>query len=143
MAGLTRPNPLDGVKGAHFGAENMGNHVASVNQHPICIGQAFDPCPSDARILELADNMVGDSRHMTVGAARRHNDRVGKRAFASQINTHDIFSLVFIERGQDQILERIRLDARDRERFCAFFIFAAIVLKINVFKVVGTCGVSG
>ena len=37
-----RPHPLEIVEAAHFGAEQVDDDVAGVDQHPVGGGQAFD-----------------------------------------------------------------------------------------------------
>ncbi len=80
----------------------MDNDVACVDQHPVAMGQALDLGLAVSGIFEGAQQMVGNGADMPAGASGRDDDAVGERAFAFQIDEHDVDGLFVIQAVQDQ-----------------------------------------
>ncbi len=67
------PHLLDVVEGTHFGAEQMDDDAAGVDQHPVALAQALDANAGDAVRLQVLDDAVGDRLQMDIGAAGGHH----------------------------------------------------------------------
>jgi hypothetical protein len=89
------------VELAHFGAEDMHDDIASVDQHPVAGGFAFDPAQAAQILLQLVDQFFRDGRDLTRRAARADDHIVADRGFAAQINLLDILGLIIFKRGKD------------------------------------------
>src|SRR5688500_7815722 len=74
------PHPLEIVEAAHFGAEQVHDHVAGIDQHPVGGREPFDARIAMAFLLEALGEVRGDRRdlagrapggdHHVVGDAR-------------------------------------------------------------------------
>jgi hypothetical protein len=129
VAGFPGPNPFDSIKSAHFWSENVGDHIAGIDQDPIGIGQTLNPRATHARIFQLAHNMIGNRRNMAVRTARSHDDGIGQRTFARQINADHVFCLILIQRSKDHIFEDAGLKTRYIKGFFGDFIAGFVIIK--------------
>ena len=87
MRGVDRPDLLDIVEGAHFGTEQVHDHVAGVDQDPVAVRQAFDPRLAEPVFLEGADDVVGQgadviTHHTDSTAVVQAAEEKGKYAIA-------------------------------------------------------------
>src|SRR5262249_62199159 len=53
-----RPHLLEIVEFAHFRAEDVNDHVAGVDQHPVAMRQAFDTHLGDTALLQRLDDVL-------------------------------------------------------------------------------------
>ncbi len=96
------PDLLDVVEGPDLGAEQVDDHVARVDQHPVAVGQALHTAPAIALVLEGAQQVVGQGRDVTVRAAGRDDQAVGDRALVLQVDEDDVLGLVVVQALEDQ-----------------------------------------
>lgn len=110
MAGsdVGRPDAFEVVELAHFGAEDVDDHIASIDQNPVGIRQAFDADLIDAFVLQLARDVIGEGRDVAGRAAGSDDHGIGHRRFSGERNRQDVLGLV--------VVELLRDDARDGER---------------------------
>jgi hypothetical protein len=95
------PQLLDIVETAHFGAENVHNDVAGIDQNPIGMRQALDANIALAGLLQLHRQLVGNCADMAVGAAGRDDHAVSERGFAIEVDGDDVFRLGVFKLGKD------------------------------------------
>lgn len=105
MRGVHRPDLLDVVELAHFGAEQMDDDVTRIDQHPVTVRQTLNASLAVASFLEGAQQMVGQSADVTMRAARCDDKSVSYGALAFQVDENDILGLVVVETRQDEISE--------------------------------------
>lgn len=98
-----RPDLLDIVEAADFRAEQVDDHVTGIDQYPVRAGQALDPALAIASFLQRAKQVVRHGTDMPLRAAGRHDEAIGDRGFALEINEDDILSLVVIQTAKDEI----------------------------------------
>lgn len=73
------PHLLEIVEGADLGSEDVDDHVARIDQHPVAGAEAFDAKVPPTSFLQILDDMICDRRDVTLGAASGHNHVVGER----------------------------------------------------------------
>ena len=95
------PQLLKIIETSDLGSEDMHDHLAGIDQHPIAMRHALDPKIALAGRLELLDKVVGDGAHMPVGPAGSDHHAVGNGGLPLKIDGDDIFGLRVIELGQD------------------------------------------
>jgi hypothetical protein len=83
----------------------VNDDVAGVDQHPVTVGQAFDPRLAATGVLEGAQEVVGHGADVTVRAARGHDQTVGDRALVLEIDMDDVLRLIVVETGENQGFE--------------------------------------
>lgn len=69
MRGVDRPDLLDVVELAHFGAEQMDDDVTRIDQHPVTVRQALNAGLAVTGFLEGAQQVVRQSADVTMRAA--------------------------------------------------------------------------
>ena len=79
----------------------MHDHVASVDQNPIALRQAFDAHARQAPVLQLARQILGQRRDMPRRPPRGDDDGVAQRRPAAEVDLDDVFRLVVVEGGED------------------------------------------
>lgn len=102
---VDRPDLLDIVEAADFRAEQVDHHVTGVDQHPVAVRQALDFGAAVAGLLEGAQQVVGQGADVTVRPARRYDQAVGERGLVLEVDEDDVFGLVVVETGQDQLVQ--------------------------------------
>src|SRR5690606_21000661 len=102
---LHRPHFFEIVEATNLGSEQMNNHVASVNEHPVRLRQTFNSRHDAEFGLHTLHEVIGQSRHMARRVATRNHHHVGDRAFTLQRNGNDIDGLVVVERSENQIMQ--------------------------------------
>ena len=110
-----RPHPLKVVEGAHFGPEQMHHHVASIDQHPVGRGQAFDPDVAKPAMLDPFGQLLRHRRDLPGRTARGDHHVIGNRAFAFERDRDEFLRLIVVERLQDQGMQRAGLGFGQRE----------------------------
>src|SRR5690606_21501697 len=105
---LHRPHLFELVEVAHFRAEKMHDRVAGVDQHPVGLGQAFDTRLAESGVADALDEMVGERRHMAARTAAGDHHVIRKGGFSGELDGHDVFGLVVIERGENDLEELSR-----------------------------------
>jgi hypothetical protein len=120
MTGLTFPGPPDArpevrcqiptgpqsfqiVEFADLGSEDVDDHVARIDQHPIAIGQAFDMRAGDSALLETFGDVFRDRANVPVHPAGGDDHVVGKCRFAAKVDGDRFFRLHIVEAGEDHI----------------------------------------
>src|SRR3546814_14373509 len=73
-----RPHAFEVVEAAHFGPEQVDDHVAGVDQHPIGVGQSFDTDAVARFLLDPPRQLVGDRRDMARRPAARDPHKIGR-----------------------------------------------------------------
>lgn len=106
MGTVHRPDFFDLIEGADLGPEEVDDHIARVDQHPVGMGQALHLGAAVSRILQSTQQVIGQRRHMALRPARRDDDRIGQGRGALEIDGDDVFGLVVVELGQDQMGQR-------------------------------------
>jgi hypothetical protein len=125
-----RPHLFETVERADFRSEDVDNHVAGVNQHPIAMGQALDPDASEPDATKVLKHLVGHCSHMAIGPSRGHNHVVGDCRLSAQIDCGGVLRLHVVEAREDDTkrLIGVRTHLRDevgiaasaapRDRYC-------------------------
>ena len=80
------PHLFEIVEFADFGAEDMDDDVARIDQDPVGTGQPLDARHAEAGILERLEQVIGDSRDMTVRSARCDNHIVAEARFPLNVD---------------------------------------------------------
>ena len=109
---IHRPHLLEIVVGAGFRPEQVDDHIARVDEHPVALVLALDGYGHQAAILELHHEVVGHGGELALRAPGRDDHEVGDGRFGSEIDGEDLFGLVGVEGGLDQ-----RQDRRGRPAF--------------------------
>lgn len=105
MRGVDRPDLLDVVELAHFGAEQVDDDVTRVDQHPVTVRQTLNASLAVSGFLEGAQQVIRQSADVTMRAARRDDKSVSYGALAFQVDENDILGLVVVETRQNEISE--------------------------------------
>jgi hypothetical protein len=89
------PHLFEIVVGADLGPEQMHDHIAGVDQHPIRICLPFDRDPDTAGkgLFET----FGQGQHLPGRAAARDDHVVGDCRLAGQVDRNDVFGLTVFE----------------------------------------------
>jgi|GEM_PF-5927898 len=101
-----RPDFFDIVEAADFGTEDVNDDIANINQHPVTGRKPLDARLAMAGFLQRPQDVIGQSPHMAVGAARSNDQGVGDRAFAAQVDTDDVLRLIILKTVENQRLNR-------------------------------------
>jgi hypothetical protein len=96
-----RPHLLEIIERTNFWPEDMNNHVAGVDQHPIAMGQALDPDAGKPSPMEALQHLIGDRPDMAIGPSGGHNHVIGDRGFGAQIDCGGVLSLHVVEARED------------------------------------------
>ena len=96
-----RPHLLEIVECANFGPEDMNNHVAGVDQHPIAMRQALDSDAGEPSPVKALQHLIGHRPDMAIGPSGGHDHVVGDRGFGAQIDCGGILSLHVVEARED------------------------------------------
>lgn len=75
---LRAPHLFKVVEGAHLRSEDVNDHITGVDQHPIAGAEPLDVKVPPACLLQVLNDMLGNRRDVTLGAARGHNHVVGE-----------------------------------------------------------------
>ena len=109
-------NRLEIVELADLGSEDMHDHIAGIDQHPVAIGHAFDMDVLDSVVLQAFQDIFRNRADVPVGPARGDDHEVGKRGFAAKVDGDRLFRLHILEAGEDQVQRlvgvRLRLQGR-------------------------------
>ena len=105
MRGVDRPDLLDVVELAHFGAEQMDDDVTRIDQHPVTVRQTLNASLAVTGFLESAQQVIRQSADVTMRAARRDDKSVCYGTLAFQVDENNILGLVVVETRQDEISE--------------------------------------
>ena len=105
MRGVDRPDLLDVVELAHFGAEQMDDDVTRIDQHPVTVRQTLNASLAVTGFLEGAQQVIRQSADVTMRAARRDDKSVCYGALAFQVDEDDVLRLVIIQALQNQVAE--------------------------------------
>ena len=81
----------------------MNNDIARVDHHPVRLRQTFDTRGCVARLLDPFCQFLGESRHLTGRPSRGDDEIIGQRGFAPKIDGYDLFSLVVVQRGLNEL----------------------------------------
>ena len=113
---LAHPHLFEIVEGANLRAEDMNDHVARIDQHPVAMRYAFDP-GGNAGLVQILDDPVGDRADMALRPAGRHDHVVADRRFISQIDGEDVLGLHIVEAGEDQTKDLLGVKTHSGDRF--------------------------
>ncbi len=103
VCGIHGPDLLDIVEAADLRAEQVDDHIPCINQHPVGAGQTLNTALAIAGFLQCAQQVIGHCADVPLRAAGRHDQAVGDRGFALEIDENDILGLVVIQPSEDQI----------------------------------------
>jgi len=95
------------VKAADLGPENVDDHIARIDQHPVSLGQAFDAEIAVAVFLQLLHQLVGNGADMAAGSAGCHDHAIGNGRFAGEIDGDDVLGLGIFQVGANGVEERV------------------------------------
>ncbi len=112
------PHLLEIVEAANLGPEDVHQHVARIDQHPVAGWHALDPGVAVSPILHFLDEFVGDRADMPLRSARRDDHRVGERGLPDEIDGDRLLGLHLVEAFEGEGLEvvRARLTGLTRSR---------------------------
>ena len=96
------PDLFDIVEGAYFRPEQVHDHVARVEQHPIAVRQAFHSRRT-AGCLDLLEDVLSQRADMALRAAAGHDQRIGYGAFAPNVDGDDVLGFIFIQRVENEL----------------------------------------
>jgi hypothetical protein len=96
------PELLQIVKMTHFAFEQMHDHVAGIDQHPIGLTGTLGAQPLEPPELEAIEQVLGHTRDVPLGAAGRDDHEVGKAGLAGEIAGLWVDRLVVGERRFDE-----------------------------------------
>ena len=71
----------------------MDDDVAGIDQHPVAMGKAFDASASEAFVLELPDEVIGNGADMPLRAPRGYDHLVADRGLALDVDGDDVLGL--------------------------------------------------
>lgn len=91
------------VEGTNLRPEDVDDHIAGVYQHPITGAEPLDVKVSPTGFLQIFNDVIGNRRDVTLGAARSHNHVVGKRRFSDDVDGGNVLSLGVFETGEDDL----------------------------------------
>lgn len=77
--GVRRPDPFQIVKLPHLWSEDVDNNIPSIDEDPVCVGQAFHQNFLKPRLAKLLFDMICDGRHVSLRASGGYDHRVGDR----------------------------------------------------------------
>ena len=97
-----RPHLFQLIEGAHLGPEDVDDHVACVDQHPVAMRHAFDADLADAGLVQVFDHAIGDRAHLPAGSSGGYDDEVGERTLAAEIDGDGILGLHIVDACEDQ-----------------------------------------
>jgi len=80
----------------------MNDHVAAVDQHPVAGFLAFHLGADAELLLQPVGQLFRNRRHLTRRPARADHHVIGHVRAPAQVDLHDIFGLVVIDRLQDR-----------------------------------------
>jgi len=92
----------------------MDDHIASIDQYPIGVRQAFDLEIALARLLQLNRQLIGDRADMPVRAAGGNDHPVRESGLAVEIDGDDVLRLGIFKLGENGFEERGLLGALGR-----------------------------
>jgi hypothetical protein len=98
---LIGPQFLDIVETADLGAEDVDDHIARIDQHPVGMRQTFDLDIALACLPELDRQLIGDRADVPVRAAGGNDHPVRKSGFAVEIDGDDVFRLGIFKLGEN------------------------------------------
>jgi len=96
------PQSFQIVEFADLGPEDVDDHVARIDQHPVAIGQAFDVGFGDAAFFETFGDIFRDRANVPVNPAGGDDHVVGICRFAAKVDGDRFFRLHIVEAGEDQ-----------------------------------------
>src|SRR5580700_321602 len=110
------PHLLEIVEGADFGPEDVNDHVARIDQHPVALRRAFD-AGRNAGFVQILDHPVGDRADMALRPAGRYDHVVADRGFIAKIDGEDVLGLHVVEAGEDQTEDLLCVKTHSGDRF--------------------------
>src|SRR5579872_2959360 len=96
-----RPHLFQIVEFAHFGAEDVDNDVAGVDQHPVALPHAFDADIAHAGRLDVLDDIVSNRADMTLRPAGCHDHVIADRGFICEIDGDAVLGLHVFQTQED------------------------------------------
>ena len=103
MAAIAGPDLFKIVKGPHFRAKQVNNHIAQIDQHPVGIWQAFQLWRLAGFLFDLLRQMIGNRAHMTGRTTRSNDHNVCEGGFFGQINDREVFGFIIFQGGDDGV----------------------------------------
>jgi hypothetical protein len=97
----TRPHLFEIVERANFRPEDVNDHVAGVDQHPIAMRHALDPDSREPGLTKIFEYAICHRPDVTVGPSRGHDHVVGDCGVTAQIDYGGILSLHVIKARED------------------------------------------
>jgi hypothetical protein len=88
------PQPLEAVEFAGFVVENMGDHGAKVQKHPLPLRQTFDMEGRHLALLHLIHKMHRDGLHMPVAIPMTDQEIMRDTGVSGNIKKHGVFGLL-------------------------------------------------
>jgi hypothetical protein len=96
-----RPELFDIVEASDLRAENVDDHIARIDQHPIGMGQAFNAQIALPGLLQLYRQLVGNGADMAIGPAGGDDQPVGQSRLAIQVYGDNVLGLGVFKLGKD------------------------------------------
>ena len=94
------PHLLEIVEGADFRPEDVDDHIAGIDQHPVAGAQALDADVAAAGFLQVVEQPVGDRRDVAVRTAGGDDHVVGEGRFAGDVDRDEVLGLGVVETGR-------------------------------------------
>jgi hypothetical protein len=102
-SGALSPQSLEIVEFANLGSEDVHDHVAGIDQHPIAVGQALDMEAFDSGLLEAFGHIFRNRTDVPVYPAGGDDHVIGKCRFAAKVDGDRFFRLHIVQAAEDHI----------------------------------------
>ena len=101
-----RPHTLEVVIGPHLGTEQVDDHIARIDQHPVALRQALYAGGAIACLLQPPRQVLGSRGDVALRAPRGDDQRIAQRRPAGKVDRDDVFGFVVVEGGEDARKQR-------------------------------------
>ena len=97
------PQALERVKLANLGTEQVHQHVAGVDQHPVAMTSAFDGNGARSEFLHLFNNMIGHRRDLPLRGPGSDYHVVRDAGLTCKIDDDHVVGFVAVQRSLDRL----------------------------------------
>ena len=103
------PHALEIVEAADLGAEEVHDHVGRVDQHPVGLGQPFEPHRTVAFALDPLGELLRHGRDLASRSTRGDDHVVGNARLAGERDRDDVLRLILVQLVEHQCVQRAGL----------------------------------
>lgn len=97
MSAVAGPDLFEIIKASNLRSEQMDNHIAEVDQDPVCVRKSLNLWCLPRRFFDLLGQVVGNRAHMTGRPARSNDHNVCERRFFREIDQGEVFGFVVFQ----------------------------------------------